>query len=138
MNFETQSKIVETARSMVGVPYYHAGRNRNGLDCVGLLLAVAEEVGALTYTPPGYSAGWVDPDLLLSEIERFADSVEFGPVQDGDLAIFSIAGNPQHAAILTAAGTMIHAYQTVGKVVEHALAGAWERRLVGVWRLRGR
>jgi cell wall-associated NlpC family hydrolase len=131
-----RSSLVTVARSYIGVPFYHAGRNRHGCDCIGLLLAVAEEAGALTYTPPGYSAGFVDSALLLGEIERFADSVEFGPVQDGDIGVFTIAGNPQHAAILTAAGTMIHAYQTVGKVVEHALAGAWERRLVGVWRLR--
>jgi cell wall-associated NlpC family hydrolase len=131
-----RSSLVTVARSYIGVPYYHAGRNRNGVDCVGLLLAVAEEAGVLTYTPPGYSAGFVNGDLLLSEIERFADSVEFGPVQDGDIGVFTIAGNPQHAAILTAGGSMIHAYQTVGRVVEHALAGAWERRLVGVWRLR--
>jgi cell wall-associated NlpC family hydrolase len=136
MNFETQAKIVSVARSFVGVPFYHAGKSRFGCDCVGLLLAVAEEAGVLTYTPPGYSAGFVNGDLLLAEIERFADSVEFGPVQDGDIGVFTIAGNPQHAAILTAGGSMIHAYQTVGKVVEHALAGAWERRLVGVWRLR--
>jgi NlpC/P60 family putative phage cell wall peptidase len=131
-----RSSLVTFARSYIGTPYFHAGKSRHGCDCVGLLLAVAEEAGVLTYTPPGYSAGWVDPDRLLSEIERFADSVEFGPVQDGDIGVFTIAGNPQHAAILTGSGTMIHAYQTVGKVVEHALAGAWERRLVGVWRLR--
>lgn len=37
--------IVETALSCVGVPYLHQGRSRDGMDCVGLLVVIANEIG---------------------------------------------------------------------------------------------
>jgi len=42
-----KAEFVEAARSYLGVPFRHLGRNRNGLDCVGLVLCAAHDVGLL-------------------------------------------------------------------------------------------
>lgn len=131
------SDFLAAARSYAGIPFYHAGRTRNGLDCVGLLLVAARDAFGLTYQPGGYPADWVDPIRLAEEIERFCDSVEWGDIEDGDIGLFSIAGNAQHVAILSRSGGMIHAYQSAGKVVEHPLDHHWRKRLVRVYRVRG-
>ena len=49
--------IVETARSFCGVKYAHQGRNRKvGLDCGGLILVVARELGLTELEELGYSS----------------------------------------------------------------------------------
>lgn len=41
----TRKEFVEAARSYVGVKFRMYGRDRTGLDCVGLLFAAASDVG---------------------------------------------------------------------------------------------
>jgi cell wall-associated NlpC family hydrolase len=54
----------------------------------------------------------------------------------GDLLLMRFSGEPQHLAIYTG-DTIIHAYERVGKVVEHGMDAAWRRRIVRVYRVLG-
>lgn len=128
--------FVTAARSYLGVPFFHAGRSRQGLDCGGLLICAARDAGFTVANHANYPATYVDPDILTGYLSEYCDQIEWGPLADGDIGVFSIAGNPQHVAILTAEETMIHAYQSAGKVVEHPLDHHWRRRLVAVYRVR--
>jgi cell wall-associated NlpC family hydrolase len=51
----------------------------------------------------------------------------------GDVLLLRFDRDPQHLAILTGDGTIIHALQSVGKVVEHRLSPDWRARLVAAW-----
>jgi cell wall-associated NlpC family hydrolase len=44
-------------------------------------------------------------------------------------------GEPQHVGIYTG-DTLIHAYESVGKVVEHRMDDKWLRRIVRVYRFK--
>ena len=44
----TREQIVEWARGWLGVPGRHQGRNRSGIDCGGLVIEVAKELGIAT------------------------------------------------------------------------------------------
>ena len=127
--------IVDAARQYIGTPWRHAGRGRDGCDCVGLILAVCGDLGlrrpALRYRPL--------PDLALFDLlPLYAERVE--DYQPGDVARFTVAGRPQHLGILAEhpqGGTsLIHANKTAGKVCEHRLDSKWARRMVSVWRVR--
>lgn len=156
----TQDQIIEAARQWVGTPYVHQARGpkgpEGGTDCVGLLIAVATELGIIEqgYDPTGYS--WItDGTQLRVELSRWAECVAFSDtaqdyafwaevIQPGDIAVFNVMRHPQHTAFVSKidygnGGTfigMIHAYDPAKKVVEHIFDERWFSRLTSVWRLR--
>ena len=54
----TRQQIIEAARSYRNTPFRTAGRNRRGIDCIGVPLCVARDVSAR-----GWELLWRDPDL---------------------------------------------------------------------------
>lgn len=107
------------------------------LDCAGLLVAVAQSIGAEYRDVAGYgqnpSGGLLESALDDQPcLERVA-SADRAP---GDILLMRFDGDPQHLAIFTGE-TIIHAYSKVGQVCEHRLASVWAARIVRVYRFRG-
>lgn len=153
--------IVPLARGWLGTRYVHQARGpkgpEGGVDCVGLLIGVASELGLLEpgYDPTGYD--WeTDGTQLRLELSKWAEVIAMSDVpqevdfwldvlQPGDIAVFKVVGLPQHTGFVSeidygVGGTfpgLIHAYNPAGKVVEHSLDERWFRRLIELWRLRG-
>lgn len=148
-------RIVKQARYYVElqVPFYHCGRNRYGMDCVGLLAVVAHDLGITDYDDTGYQPDppaeeltrvleahcdrvWDARSPILSDVE-----LEYG-CKPGDLLQFDITGQPRHCGIFARdeqrQPTMIHCWESVGKVTEHLFDKAWRRRLWAVYRVRER
>jgi cell wall-associated NlpC family hydrolase len=117
-----ENDIVVQARTWLGTPFHHQARlKRVGCDCLGLIIGVVDEL-----------------DLKDKHGQPLAAyEVPIENAQAGDLALFNMAGNPQHLAILTdyenALG-MIHCYAQARRVVEHRLDDDWKNRLVKVFR----
>jgi cell wall-associated NlpC family hydrolase len=140
-------RFVAQARTYAGVPYYHAGRSRQGLDCIGLLAVVAHDLGITDHDDVNYSPD-PEPGYLTATLHRFCDLTWINdPFDDvtptlepGDLLQFEIAGVERHAGIYAederGQGTVIHAYQSAGKVCEHLLDRHWQRRLWAAYRLK--
>lgn len=126
--------LVRAARTFLGVPFVHAGRDRNGVDCVGLVLAAAAEAGLFDYTPRPYQRG--DHSRLIAEVTRFAAPAAGDPVP-GDLLLMRVRGELTHVALVTEAGTIIHAHERVGRVVEQTLTAELLGRVAVVYRWRG-
>jgi len=153
--------IIPLARAWIGTRYVHQARGpkgpEGGVDCVGLLIGVAVELGLIEadYDPTGYD--WeTDGSQLRQELLKWADIVALSDdpkdadfwlevLQQGDIAVFKIVGLPQHTGFVSkidygTSGTypgLIHAYNPAGKVVEHNLDDRWFRRMAELWRLRG-
>lgn len=51
----TRDRIVEIARTWVGVPYRHQGRTRQYVDCIGFIIGVGAEMGVQVIAPHNYS-----------------------------------------------------------------------------------
>ena len=49
------SDIVDQARGYLGTPFLHQGRTRHGLDCVGLVIRVAHDLGLSDYDIDHYA-----------------------------------------------------------------------------------
>jgi cell wall-associated NlpC family hydrolase len=154
----TAADIIAAARRYIGSPLRHQGRFR-ALDCVGLVLAVADDLGLVdVHGKPikradyaNYPAQPVD-DEVQREIAARLEVVATGrdlPSHPADIAeLLRVADAvtlrvpliPCHAGIVsTVAGKpgLIHAYSTARKVIEHRFDAAWLRRIAGVFRFPG-
>ena len=129
----TTIDTVAAARSYLGTPWRHGGSDRNGMDCAGLVLAVAADLGLrrprLVYSPL--------PALdLFSLLPEFCERVTEPEV--GGIVRLTVAGRPQHLAIVAdhphGGLSLIHAYMPLLRVVEHRLDARWQRRIVSAWR----
>lgn len=130
--------IIAAARACIGTPFQHQGRIPGvALDCAGLLIAVAQAVGADYHDVLGYG-----PHPCAGLLERaLADQSCLEPVlvaqrRAGDLLLMRFEIDPQHLAVFTG-DTIIHAYSNVGMVCEHRLSAVWAARIVRAYRFRG-
>ena len=135
-----RADILSAARSVLGVPFRHQGRSLRGLDCVGLLLYVADRLGVEYVDVSGYSRR-PGGGLLEATFEEHIDNgillrVAISDMQPGDFLMMRFGNDPQHLAIFTGEN-IIHSYQNAGKVCEHILDDKWRARIVRVYRLAG-
>lgn len=133
------SRVVEAALTYRGVPFRHLGRDRQGVDCIGLLLAAARDCGFSEYDDVPYGRV-VDPARLRRELGRFCDERPAETdLQIGDVLLFRMAGNPQHVGIVVSIAPdvrFLHAHEAQGKVIESRLFGGIEESLEAVYRWR--
>lgn len=134
----TTDDIISAARQCLDTPFRHQGRLVCfGLDCAGVAVHVARQIGAGYLDVSGYgrtpAAGQLEQSLDSQPcLERVA-LTERAP---GDLLLMRFASDPQHLAIC-AGDSIIHAYETVGQCCEHRLSSMWAARIVRVYRFRG-
>lgn len=122
--------IIEKAREFINTPYEHQGRLRGiGIDCCGLIICVAHELGISDYDIGQYDR-WADGVDLIKEFTS-----ECNPINDwepGDILVFTIGKIPRHCGIVGSKDgnvTLIHAYSTIGRCVEHNLDKVWLDRI---------
>jgi cell wall-associated NlpC family hydrolase len=120
------TKIAQTARQYCGVPWRHQGRNpETGLDCVGLCIATAANLGIHFVGNPAYARSH-DGSELIATLGRFLIPVRKENWRTGDVGLFKESGYPVHLgflAIKAGARTVIHAHARRRKVVEETLDG---------------
>jgi cell wall-associated NlpC family hydrolase len=137
-----RQQIVDTARAWVGTPFRHQGRTREkGVDCIGLVIGVAAELGVQLTAPADYSESPAS-NLVISYSDQQAIPVPGNGLRPGAVAVLWgwNRNEAQHFAFIGShAGrpTMIHAFSRAGKVVEHGWDSFWLRRLVRVYELPG-
>lgn len=123
--------IITKAKEFIGTPYEHQGRVKGvGIDCCGLVIGVAHELGLSDYNIDGYSRYADGVDLLREFSEQCVPVDHYEP---GDILIFRIRSVPQHCGIvgdLNGGLSLIHAYATIGKCVEHTLDKTWQERII--------
>ena len=129
-----RDRVVKQARKYLGVKFLHQGRTRHGLDCVGLAVVVAHDLGITEADEDGY--GRVPSGRMMER--RLRAECEQIPIDDalpGDLYHMAFDKQPQHIAMVTDHG-IIHADNQHG-VVEHWLDDTWRKRIRGAYRLPG-
>lgn len=129
--------IIKAARACLDTPFKHQGRlPGRALDCAGLIVAVAQAIGADYRDVAGY--GRSPAGNLLQAALDAQPCLHGVPVlerQSGDVLLMRFDGDPQHLAIC-AGETIIHSYAQVGKVCEHRMAAVWAARIVRVYRFK--
>ena len=130
--------LIASARELLGFPFRHQGRSPSGkVDCAGVICHVAERNG-IPYADQRDYPRQPGGSRLESALDTQPSLVRVpkSQVLAGDVLLMRFDGEPQHLALYTGEN-IIHAYETMGKVVEHALTDTWNRRIVAVYRFAG-
>lgn len=135
----TGQDIVDTARSYIDTRFKHLGRNRHGLDCIGLTVVVARDLGLKDVSRlPIPTYGRVPrPHLFEPGLRQCLHKCDYGEAKPGDILLFAIKKYPQHVAIYSeqdGVPYMIHAFSQPNKVVENRIDPDWELRMIGCWK----
>lgn len=130
----SRNSVVAAARSYLRVPYMHQGRTRHGLDCIGLVIRVAHDLGLSTYDIDGYAR--VPSGMRMARlISEQCKKINVADILPGDLLHLAYDTEPQHLVLVTDMG-IIHADSQRG-VVEHVLDLSYRRRIRGAYALPG-
>jgi hypothetical protein len=140
--------IVAKAREYIGSPFHPQGRVKGlGIDCVGIVLCVGEDLG-LKYKDgtPIHRFDYCDYalfpvlDKLQTESEKMFIRKDISAIAPGDILTMRPPFLVHHMAIVSRLQQglgIIHAYGSLGKVVENLLDPRWIARIAGVFSYSG-
>lgn len=127
-------KVLSIARTAIDTPFLHQGRLVGvGLDCAGLVTYILDTLGIPYNDQVGYSRRPYD-GLIKSTLDTQPNLIRVDSAKAGDFILMKFFNEPQHLAVC-AGDTIIHAWQTVGKVCEHRFDHIWKKRLVASYRI---
>ena len=125
------------AHKYIGVPFRHRGRTTRGLDCVGLIILVAQDCGYDKYKEFPY--GREPRNSILEGVlrEHFGAPVDRDP-RINDLVLMRLrkGGEPSHVGIITTHPHglgIIHAYGEIERVVYQRFTNSMAKRIAGVY-----
>lgn len=130
-----QDDIIEHARATLGTPYQHQGRiNGLALDCIGVAIYVAKQLGMEYIDLPAYGAS-PHNGLLEEMMDKQPCLQRVYDMQPGDVLQMRFLIEPQHVAIWTGE-TIIHCSRDTGRVVECRLDDKTRERITKVYRFK--
>ncbi len=147
----TRSDVVRMARSLLGTPFLHQGRQRpteahpGALDCAGLVVCVARELCLVAPDFDVTAYGRVpDGRSLLDHADAHMRRIRRAEMRPGDVMVVDWGQNPQHFCILgdyPGGGlSVIHAFSHAdgkGSVIEANLDRVMQRQFVAAYALPG-
>jgi cell wall-associated NlpC family hydrolase len=139
-----RTQVVAAARGWLGTPWRHQGRSRHGVDCGGLLVQVARELGLADVDVTAYPME-ADGASLRALCEAHMARIPLAEAAPGDAVLirFRPPGPESHLALVTdypgGRLALLHALNrgADGRVVEHRLDAHWRSLIVAAYRLPG-
>ncbi len=140
------SALVESTRKYIGTPFRHRGRSSKSLDCAGLIIHAAADIGVDFQDIKHYGREPFNDGLVDAASKNLGRPLATGPLPanlliPGDILLVRFDTQPHHIALVAdhplGGLSMIHASADVsqqGKVVEHRLDEMWIRRITHVFR----
>lgn len=130
--------IPEWASAYADIPFVERGRDRDGVDCWGLVRLILREqfgIGCDSYDDEYISTCEKEHLAEITERERGKWwSVTAEDVRCGDVVLLALAGYPCHVGIVVGDGMMLNARSGVGVALESYKRPFWNRRLRGFYR----
>ncbi len=133
------SQVANLARAWVGTPYRHQAALKGvGCDCLGLVRGIHAELFGILPAAPPYSADWAEAsgvEQLIEGLSRHLDPIPVHEAAGGDVLVFRLRRGlaAKHAAIVTAAGSMVHAHEGAW-VAEVPMTRWWMRHAAAAFR----
>lgn len=136
------ASIVERA-----VPFVDKGRDRDGIDCWGLVLLAYREIYGIELPPMDGAYKATSDRVRLEEVVRREQVRAWRRVEDpkpGDVVVFWVAdcGHARrcasHVGLVLGGGRMLHAQEGTEACVEHYDRLVWQRHVEGFWRHESR
>lgn len=122
----------------VGIPYKINGRDRDGIDCWGLVrLVYQEQLGVEIPSYAGYYTDDKDHEGMATAFdEGLPDWESVSTPQEFDSIWLRILGIDCHTGIMLSNGRMLHAMIGADSCIVDISSRAWQRRVIGCYRLR--
>ena len=133
--------IPDWVNSYIGLPFQEHGRDRDGVDCWGLVrLVLADQFGTRL---PSYADGY-DSTEDAADIGRLIRG-EMGPwrpvppgqEQAGDVVLMRLLNQPMHVGVVVAPNWMLHIEDGIDACLEPYDGAKWRRRVLGLYRHDG-
>jgi hypothetical protein len=134
------NKIVEKAREWIGTPFHEQGRHKGiGCDCVGLILGIAKDIGAISLT----GKPWDKCDMSTYDTDEDSQiMLELLPknfptakkqFELGNILLIEIIPNKYHVCLITDEMPLriIHSCSSIGVVTEHRIIPSWKKQIKG-------
>ena len=128
-------EYLQHVRAYINTPFLHQGRDKHGIDCIGLIVVPLNEVGFFNYDNVNYKRYGLGGEII-EVLSKYCYEIDWPheELKAGDIIMFS-KKKSQHLAIYTGT-TIIHANNNIGKVVEHSLDENWEKLISRVFRYK--
>lgn len=130
--------MVAAARGLLGVPWRHQGRDRDGVDCVGLVMAVGRAIGEGNDWPELPYVTFPPEQQVRAVLDTYLCRLG-GEPEPGDVALIRWRRTANHLAIVTDGAEpygLLHAYRMIGRVCEHRADDYWRDRIVALYGFR--
>ena len=137
----SKADIVQEARSLINITWEHEGRTIIGIDCVGLIIMVINNLGINldNYNILGYSRR-SNGDKILKEFRENMIQKPILKAEPGDVLLFRDSIFPCHVGIVAiqhGRPSIIHAHATRRKVLEEIMEqGDWLERRVACFQYK--
>jgi cell wall-associated NlpC family hydrolase len=115
---------------LIGVPFVYGGRDKQGLDCFGLVMEMLRRDGL---NPCDY--GWDNEPAAIEAMMLSARESHWReiPFQPRALLLFRTGRFVRHVAYTLSYSHFIHCWERSGGVVVEDFNEDWKRRLVGCY-----
>jgi len=131
------SQVTHWSAAYVGVPWVARGRDRDGLDCYGLVrLVFAEQRGVELPEYEGYVSARERAEIAAM-IEGAAGSVDWRKIDRAeafDVAVFRTGRLASHVGVMIDARRMLHVADGREAEISRIDIGQWSTRLIGIFR----
>lgn len=134
-----KQKMIDKARSLIGVKWRHRGRKDWAVDCIGLLVLSFEAGGYKLNDRTNYSRDPWNEQLYKELAHHFGDGLDPSEMKEGDVALmkWDSQKEPSHVGIITkhpdGGFSLIHSYSEIS-VTEHRIDDLWYNRITCVFR----
>lgn len=127
-------KAIAALRTYIGVKWRHQGRTKAGVDCVGLLVCAAADLGITLPDDQNYGMRPGSSRIIKHVLDQCLE-IEPVDMKTGDILLVTVQGeDPQHIMIMTGPNQVLHASARHRKVVEHGLDEETRRLICKVFR----
>jgi len=126
--------IPDEARKWLGTPFHHQGRLLGvGVDCLGLMVSVINELGGHIKDRPAYSR-YPTGGYLIAGMREQLTEIDIADATTGDFFVSAERKHANHVMIYDAeTGTVIHSYYQNKMVVEQPRA-IMDPKIIGAFR----
>ncbi len=116
----TRNDIIRVARSYIGTPFRLYGRERTGVDCVGLLYCLGKDLGIEVDNYTNYKAT-PEPAKLQLMLDAYTYPTTINPPRNGQILKLRQLVFPMHVGVLVVEGqrlSVINANVKAKRVIE--------------------
>jgi hypothetical protein len=135
----TRNELVDYARTFVGTRFKMHGRGTVGMDCIGLLIAVARHFGQEIEDKTSYTMGKPYEVELNKHLHQYSIPASINPIKHGQIVKFRQSFLPMHVGIITmdtAQPMVLNANMKKHRVVEEPLS-TWKSLIMELREFQG-